>query len=406
MIEIMNVYNISDEQSTQKKKFRIPAKRVLYYICFSIIIFCAGLISGVYVLEYYLGEDENGKVLSSQEHPDDLAHMRDDEPIRSPLNGILLSEEEYEEISKNIPHAVMISNNVSARDEQYGLSYADIVYEAETEAGITRFMAIFWSNQEGFIMKPVRSVRKYYLDWAVEYDNMPVTFSGFAQTADSRTDAWGFYKEQDIRVTYFDWPLLWDEECLKTHPTMHCKRTTLELLYGLFEKHEWTFKSWDGFRNDDEWVFDDQNITSHDYEDVDEFQYNFTAQNDWSSRWVYDSVKNIFQKYEPDEVHVDMNNQNQIEADTIIIMKMQRSYTGDDKGRVAYETVGSGDAYVLRDGKKIEGMWEKSCPLCRTHFYSLTMNDQKDDEIPLNPGLIWIAAVPTDQEVQWGTSTD
>ncbi|MDD3648333.1 MAG: DUF3048 domain-containing protein [Candidatus Dojkabacteria bacterium] len=319
-----------------------------------------------------------------------------DEPIRSPLNGAIIEEGNYEKIIKNIPHAVMISNNESARDEQYGLSYADIVYEGETESGITRFLAIFWNNQEEYNIKPVRSVRKYYLEWASEYGNIPITFSGFAQTVNPETDSWSYYKANNLRVTYFDWPFSWDEECLKTHPSMHCKSVSPASLYTLFEQKDWTYESWNGFKNKNEWLFSEKLDKANSYKKVEEVTYNFTYYNAWSSKWVYSKKDNTYRKYDPDEKHLDMNNKKQIKAKTLILQIIDRKYTGDDKGRVIYYTVGKGEAFVLRDGIKIPATWEKKCHNCRTRMFS---RETPNQEIALNPGLIWIAAIPSDKPV-------
>ncbi|MBU0975165.1 MAG: DUF3048 domain-containing protein [Patescibacteria group bacterium] len=319
-----------------------------------------------------------------------------DEPIRSPLNGEIIEEGDYEKNIHNIPHAVIISNNESARDEQYGLNYADIVYEAETESGITRFMAIYWTNQDSYIIKPVRSVRKYFLEWANEYGNIPVTFSGFAQTINPETDSWGYYKTNSIRTTYYDWPFTWDEDCLKTHPSMHCKSVAPATLYTLFDQKGWSFESWEGFLNKNEWKFDDAKTNPKSYKQASEVTYSFTSYNDWSSHWVYSKKDNSYRKYDPDNSHLDMNNKKVIKAKTLILQRIERKYTGDDKGRVVYHTVGEGDAYILRDGLKIPATWKKECSQCRTRWLS---RETVGQEISLSPGLIWVAAIPSDKEI-------
>ena len=46
--------------------------------------------------------------------------------------------------------------------------HAEVVYEAIAEGGITRFEAFYQQNKPQLI-GPVRSVRPYYIDWAVPY---------------------------------------------------------------------------------------------------------------------------------------------------------------------------------------------------------------------------------------------
>ncbi len=384
------------EKDLQRKKLKDTLKKSAYFLV-PLIFFVIGFYAHLLYIKYL--ESENLPVVTqflSEEEPP--LPQKGDEPIKSPLNGVQITESDYEKITEHIPHAVMISNNRSARDEQYGLNYADVVYEAQVEGGITRFMGIFWSNQEDYTIKPVRSVRKYFLDWATEYGNIPVTFSGFATTNNPDTNAWGFYKENDIRITYYDWPLKWDDKCLETHPTMHCKRTTPEWLYKTFKNHNWTFKSWKRFSPDKHWEFEKKVESETSNKTTEKFAYSFSDHIDWQSRWIYNEKDGEYKKKEPDNKHIDNQNKKQISASTIVILRMDREYTYDDEGRVAYKTVGTGDAYVIRDGIRIEAKWKKDCDTCRTFIYK---ENKEKTPVKLKPGLIWIAAVPTDRKIEW-----
>ena len=71
----------------------------------------------------------------------------------------------------------MIENHADSRP-QSGLSNADVVYEANSEGGITRLMGIFYCNAVGGVgsnydVGPVRSARTYFLDLASEYADYP-----------------------------------------------------------------------------------------------------------------------------------------------------------------------------------------------------------------------------------------
>ena len=84
----------------------------------------------------------------------------------NPLTGLPgLSDE----VMATRPVAVMI-NNIRNAVPQDGLSDADLIYEAETEGGITRLLAVYkdWSNLSQ--IGPVRSAREYYLDFAMPLD--------------------------------------------------------------------------------------------------------------------------------------------------------------------------------------------------------------------------------------------
>jgi len=262
-------------------------------------------------------------------------------------------------------------------------------------------MAIYWSNQEGFIVKPVRSVRKYFLEWASEYGNIPVTFSGYAFTTNPDTNAYGFFKSNNMRVTYYDWPLSWDDECLKTQPSMHCKRTEPEWLFKVFDKYNWNFEDWkQTFPRESWWQFLNE-LENSNFTQTFEFTYNFSNHKEWSSRWIYNSETGLYEKYDPVNPHLDNQTGKVITASTVIVQKVPRQFTGDTEKRISYETLGQGDVFVIRDGIRIDGIWIKECETCRTKYYLKENFDVEKKEISLKPGLIWIAVVPSEQEVEW-----
>jgi len=71
--------------------------------------------------------------------------------------------------------AVTVDNDPYARP-QSGLSRADLVFEAPAEGGITRFLAVFWS-QAAHQIGPVRSTRIYFDQLAQSYD-LPLAHAG------------------------------------------------------------------------------------------------------------------------------------------------------------------------------------------------------------------------------------
>ncbi|GGH83047.1 hypothetical protein JOD43_002930 [Pullulanibacillus pueri] len=80
-----------------------------------------------------------------------------------PLTGLPAGDDD---INRRVL-AVMVNNHALARP-QSGLHKADIVYEALTEARITRFLAIFQS-QKPEVIGPVRSARHYFVDLSQGY---------------------------------------------------------------------------------------------------------------------------------------------------------------------------------------------------------------------------------------------
>ena len=77
-------------------------------------------------------------------------------------------------------------------------------------------------------------------------------------------------------------------------------------------------------------------------------------------------------------------------ADNVVIMKVRNHPDGnrDVQGApsVQSDTVGTGAVTVYRDGKKIEGRWERTKAAAPLRF-----SDKSGDLIPLKPGQTWVA---------------
>ncbi len=69
------------------------------------------------------------------------------------------------------PVGIMIDNDsIAQKDTQSGLSKADIVYETETEGGITRLMGMFADISKADQLGDVRSARYVYVDLAMGHN--------------------------------------------------------------------------------------------------------------------------------------------------------------------------------------------------------------------------------------------
>ena len=100
---------------------------------------------------------------------------------RHPLNGTPIDAP-----LTTRPVGVVI-NNIRACLPQYGISKADILYEFETEGGITRFLALFTDLKNISQVGPVRSARSYFNNICAAFD-VPLVHCG-----GSVTGAKGYY---------------------------------------------------------------------------------------------------------------------------------------------------------------------------------------------------------------------
>ena len=96
-------------------------------------------------------------------------------PPIAPLTGLKVASAS---IVRRPALAVKIDNHTDARP-QVGLERADVVYEEPVEGGITRFIAIYQS-QDASKVGPVRSARLTDIDVLAEYGRPLLAFSGAA----------------------------------------------------------------------------------------------------------------------------------------------------------------------------------------------------------------------------------
>lgn len=85
--------------------------------------------------------------------------------VRSPLTNEWISGD----LAEQRPIAVMIPDE-NACLPHYGISNADILYECNVEANMTRLMAVFKDWKDMDRIGNVRSCRDYYVYWAKEWD--------------------------------------------------------------------------------------------------------------------------------------------------------------------------------------------------------------------------------------------
>src|SRR5699024_5617246 len=97
-----------------------------------------------------------------------------------------LTGKEADKDATNRTVSVMVNNHPDARP-QTGLSEADIVFEMLTEGNITRFLALFQSEQPEKV-GPVRSAREYFFELAKGYDALYV-YNGSAKKVEKLLQA-------------------------------------------------------------------------------------------------------------------------------------------------------------------------------------------------------------------------
>ncbi len=327
-----------------------------------------------------------------------------------PINGILYTKQEKDVWDKRRPLAVMIENHAEARP-QSGLSYADVVYEAVAEGGVTRFMGIFYCGiaARSLSVAPVRSARMYFLPWVLEYDALYNHVGGAGNCNDDTVDdrAKALCQIEQFRIKDMDqfgisFPTCYRNYDRLDHPvaTEHTMVCNTEKLHKLAATRGWTNVdakgvAWD--KNFVSWKFKDDAKES---DRSASFSASFAAWKGWEKeygvRWNYDPPSNSYKRFNGGLPHTDLENGKQLTAKAVVIMFAKETGPVDEHAHLLYTTIGSGDALVLQDGKVTKGAWKKLDRNARTTFY-----DEKGKEVLLNKGQIWIELLPIGTPVSY-----
>ena len=312
-----------------------------------------------------------------------------------PLNGVKYSKQQESWWKQHRPLGVMIENSLDARP-QSGISFADVVYEAVAEGGITRFLSVFYCQDAG-IVGPVRSARTYFLDFISEYADYPLyAHVGGANTsgpADAlgQIEEYGWQSYNDLNQFSIGFPTYWrDYERLgHTVATEHTMYSTTDKLWAIGKQRKLTNVDKDGNSWDQDFVeyqFKDESASPKTATQTISFNF-WEGYNDYSVKWDYDAASNKYLRTNGGQPHKDKDTGKQIGAKNLVILFMTERRANDGyEGNLhmLYGTKGTGKAMVFMDGKETQATWSKKDRTSR-----LTLKDSQGQQVKFNRGLIW-----------------
>ncbi len=345
-------------------------KRLWAIACFVFAVFFLFVLVLAYlsVRDYYSGELFGWRNLEILKKSNE---NQCENCIRRKIDGVLIKEEQAE----MYPVAVIIENNIDARPP-VALAEANLVYEAEAEGGITRYMAVYADGRDIGAIGPIRSARPYFVDWARELSAVLVHCGG-------SPEALAMLAQGEILNLneFYDGDYFWrNEEILAPHNIF----TSSENLYSYLTNKGLTdsmLLSWQ-YKGD---------LTLEKRPQTGEIIIGYKKP-DFVVKWLYNRESNEYIRYLADEQHKDLSGQ-QITAKNIVIEYVEAEVI-DDELRLKMNYIGSGEAFVCLDGACVKGSWQKSASAARTRFY-----DNQSKEIEFNAGTTWIEIVQPEREV-------
>ncbi len=318
-----------------------------------------------------------------------------------PLNGAKYSKQQRQWWEKHRPLGVMIENHQDSRP-QSGISYADVIYEAVAEGGITRLLAVYYCQDAG-IIGPVRSARTYFLDFISEYGASPLyVHVGGANTpglADAlgQIEEYGWQLYNDLNQFSIGFPAFWrDYERLgRTVATEHTMYSTTDKLWEVAKKRKLEAKDEDGNSWDEDFIkysFKDDTALDKRRETQSVTFTFWKGYSGYDVKWDYDKNSNSYLRTTGGQIHKDRDNDKQLSVKNVVVLLMREGRANDGyEGNLhmIYGTRGAGRAVIFMDGERVDGTWSKKDRTSR-----LILKDSRGQEIKLNRGLIWFEVLP------------
>jgi len=270
------------------------------------------------------------------------------------------------------PVAVMVNNHPKARP-QSGLSQADIVFEILAEGSITRFLAIYQSEQPE-VVGPVRSAREYFFELADGYDAIYV-YHGAANFVEQMIQE---RQVENINGATFDNDgQVFKRESFRKAP--HNSYFLFDAVNDVAEQKGYAMED-----DVDPLAFSEKE--SEDIEGESGEQVTISYDSNWNVQFDYDEEADHYYRSSDGEPTVELNSEEQIFVDNVLIIEAAHEVI-DNEGRRAIDFESGGNAYLLQKGKIQDVEWKnvdgKITPV------------NEDEPIEFVPGKTWINVVPS-----------
>lgn len=294
-------------------------------------------------------------------------------PYQFPLTGVGTAEE-----SSDRAVAVVVNNHPKARP-QSGLHKADVVQEVLAEGDVTRFIAIFQSEQPEKI-GPVRSAREYFVDLASGYDSFFIAH-GYSPEAKEMLERGSI---DNINGMQYDGTLFKRADFRKAPHNSYI--TYKNIVKGAETK---------GYALDEapaSAVF----LSSEEAEGLEGtpaevFMVKYGSPS-FDAIYEYDTDEQKYHRFNGSEETVDLESKDPVLLDNILVVQMDHRIV-DDVGRRVIDMESGGKGYLFQKGKVNEIQWKNEAGRIVPY---------KDGvKAGFVPGKTWINIVPSISDVSF-----
>ncbi len=301
----------------------------------------------------------------------------------NPLTGLKMQDPA---LLRRRPLMVRIGNDPGARP-QVGLNEADVVYEELVEWWITRFTAVFLS-QDPEIIAPIRSARLINLQLTTQYQ------AALANSGGSDAVRWELSQADLVNLDEFFVPQPYfyrENEGWQTRLALDGK---VARVYMKSEGLE-SAVNLRGFAFSEK--LDPARLPAAALADARTVVIPYPPSTS-EARWEYDPASGKYLRFTTDEPMLDFAG-NRIAAANVIIYFAEHQDTDiveDSNGATSVRIIvnGRGTAWLARDGKILKGYWETD----GRQTPNFTFEDGR--LMPLKPGNTWVQVVPLDYLIE------
>lgn len=282
--------------------------------------------------------------------------------------------------------AVLIENSPAARP-QSGLNKACVVYEAITEGGITRFLAIYLHGKSDKV-GPVRSARPHFIHLAQDYDATLVhcgeSYEAL-QILSNTPDKYNLNQMKFLKPFWRD----------KKRRAPHNLYTSTDKLRDFMIEKNWI----DSPVQYPEFKFSD--LFPVGGQEAEKVLVYFSGAIGYTLQLNYLPESKCYERLMDKKIHVNKEDNIKLQAANVIIQFVDSAiFAESTKGTFDVSVVGTGVGYYLADGQYFRIRWSKDRESSPTSF---TLED--GSELPFKKGQTWIEVVPQDSKVILGKNS-
>ncbi len=280
------------------------------------------------------------------------------------------------------PVSVMI-NNAKIALPQYGLKDADVIYEAVTEGGITRLMALYSDINKITRVGPVRSARTQFVELMLPLNAIYVHI-GSSTTANAMLNA---YSYQDVDGIYLgSLAFEYDSELAKTKPSEHCWFTTKDLINAGIRKTGIATKN--NFYPAFDFVYHEEADRVIDGPVANTISYAYSDYADVSFTYNAETAK--YEKYAFGTPHMDRGYNTQVDFDNLFVLVANVGIEVEN-GVLPDFDYSKGTGFYFCGGNYEVITWEKGAPENPLVLYAAD-----GQVLQVNTGKSYVGLIGTD----------